>query len=295
MSDIFVSYKREDEARVAQLVRVLEGAGHAVWWDRALPGAEGWRENITAALAAARVVVVCWTRESIGPEGKFVQDEASRAGPRLVQVLLDRGIAPPLGFGADQALDLSYWRSGANNPFSQDLLALVRAKLNGKPAPKPKGPASRAFKRFVYGGGLTAFALGLLAFAWATPVVRETTCALPVPGLARTCCEAGFTEKIADVDEAWTPATREAPMTLSLSAPAFPSEADARADAQLRLILDARQICTITNSQTKRLAGAEAREPRIDCTEIAGRWRCMADYIAHCQTEERLTVARCPR
>lgn len=95
MSDIFLSYKREDEARAARLVRALEGAGLSVWWDRGLPGGESWRANTEAALDAAKVVIVYWTRACTGAEGGFVREEASRAGARLVPVLLERGVRPP--------------------------------------------------------------------------------------------------------------------------------------------------------------------------------------------------------
>lgn len=38
MTDVFISYKREDEARVGRLVQALEKAGLKLWWDRDLPG-----------------------------------------------------------------------------------------------------------------------------------------------------------------------------------------------------------------------------------------------------------------
>ena len=41
MNEVFVSYKREDEARVGRLVQALEGTGLSIWWDR---GLAGWRE-----------------------------------------------------------------------------------------------------------------------------------------------------------------------------------------------------------------------------------------------------------
>ena len=79
MSDVFISYKREDEVRVARLARALEQAGLAVWWDRGLPGAESWRENIASALHAAKCVLVVWSHGSVGVEGAFVRDEAGAA------------------------------------------------------------------------------------------------------------------------------------------------------------------------------------------------------------------------
>jgi hypothetical protein len=79
MSEIFISYKREDEARVGRLVKALQGAGFlSIWWDRGLAGGENWRSQIENELAAARCVIVVWTHQSGGPAGDFVRDEAGR-------------------------------------------------------------------------------------------------------------------------------------------------------------------------------------------------------------------------
>ena len=43
MSDVFLSYKSEDAARVAPVVCALQSAGLNVWWDRHLPGGENWQ------------------------------------------------------------------------------------------------------------------------------------------------------------------------------------------------------------------------------------------------------------
>ena len=84
MSEIFVSYKREDETRVGSVVRALEGAGLSVWWDRGLPGGESWRSQIQNALDTAKCVIVVWTHQSVGPSGDFVRDEAGCAKRRNV-------------------------------------------------------------------------------------------------------------------------------------------------------------------------------------------------------------------
>src|SRR5580704_19347936 len=121
MPHVMVSYKREDEPRVAQLVRALRSHGLEVWWDQGLPGGEAWRENIEKALAEAGCVVVVWSHGSTGPDGGFVRDEASRAKARghLVPVVID-GVMPPLGFGELQAVDLKRWKGNAKDPFFVD-------------------------------------------------------------------------------------------------------------------------------------------------------------------------------
>lgn len=296
MTDIFLSYKREDEARVARLVQALEGAGLSLWWDRGLPGGEEWRANIETALDATKVVLVCWTHASVGPEGGFVRDEASRAKGRLVPVMLERGVRLPLGFGQVQAIDLSHWHGNARDPFFQDLLALLRARLDGAPAPKPKGPAHRAFRRFVYSGGLATAALALTGFLWSTPAARESICTLPVaqPKLSRGCCRAGFTQKSFVRDTAYTLAPVEKTGYLRQSEQFFPSEAAARLDVAARLDTDAAQLCAIGDQQFERVASVAAVVTRHDCRKTAAGWTCAADYRATCAVERREIVQRCP-
>ncbi len=195
MSDVFVSYKREDEVRVDRLVRGLEAQGLSVWWDRDLPGGESWRHQIEAALAAAKCTVVVWTKASAGPAGSFVRDEAGRAARSnlLVPVLLDK-VDPPLGFGELQAIDLTRWRGKAGDPFFQDLLAAVRAKIAGTDVPKPRGPIARLRRRLTWGSVATA-ATGLVAaFASNTLQVQNHACALPLgqPALSDACGALGL-------------------------------------------------------------------------------------------------------
>lgn len=157
MTDVFISYKRDDEQRIARLVDALEKHGLSVWWDRGLPSGENWRDYIENALNDSGVVVVAWTEASVGPGGGFVRDEATRAlgENRLIPVLLDT-VRPPLGFGEIQALDLRHWRSNPNDPFVLDLVALIRARLEGRNAPAPSGPRKRMMRRVWAGGGVTA-------------------------------------------------------------------------------------------------------------------------------------------
>jgi hypothetical protein len=181
MTDVFISYKREDETRALRLVRALERAGLTVWWDRALPGAESWHNGIAQALETARCVVVLWSKGSVGPEGQFVRDEAGRALKRgcLVPVLLDR-VDPPLGFGELQAIDLSRWRGGTRDPFFRDLESAVRAKLEGRSVPAAVGPRTRLARRLAAGSG-ASLALALLSAFGANALgVQSRVCAASV-------------------------------------------------------------------------------------------------------------------
>jgi len=194
VSDIFISYKREDEVRVGRLARALEKVGFSIWWDRGLPGGESWRANIASALESARCVVVVWSQGSVGVEGAFVRDEAGRAMARglLVPVMIDR-VGPPLGFGELQAVDLSHWRGSPSDPFFRDLVGVIRAKLEGKPSPKPKGPTARVTQRIIYGGASSATLAAVAAFAFNTFGVASNFCTAPglQPGLSDVCGAVG--------------------------------------------------------------------------------------------------------
>jgi hypothetical protein len=195
MSEVFISYKREDEVRVGRLVQALERQGLSVWWDRELPGGESWRTNIEAALDKARCVVAVWTRGSVGLAGSFVRDEAARAARKglLVPVLLDK-VDPPLGFGEIQAIDLTRWRGKPNDPFLQDLLAAVRARIDGRPVPAPLGPMKRLRRRMTAGAAASVLLAAGAAFANNVLQVQNRACAMPVaqPGLSDLCGALGL-------------------------------------------------------------------------------------------------------
>lgn len=195
MNEIFISYKREDEARVGRLVRALEGTGLSVWWDRGLPGGESWRQQIQTALDAAKCVIAVWTHESVGPAGDFVRDEAAQAKRRgvLVPVMLDK-VDLPLGFGEIQAMDLTHWKGSPRDPFFQDLCAAVAAKLEGRAVPPAKGPMKRLMRRLTFSSLASAIGLGGLAFGFNLFSAQDQVCGISLlqPQISDVCGALGL-------------------------------------------------------------------------------------------------------
>jgi len=74
VSDIFLSYAREDLERVKRIVAACEAKGWSVFWDRTIPAGKTWREIIGKALDEASCVVVAWSRTSVN--SRWVQEEA---------------------------------------------------------------------------------------------------------------------------------------------------------------------------------------------------------------------------
>ena len=128
MSDLFISYKAEDRARVRPLVDALEADGLSVWWDAHIGGGDEWRDTIARHLDEARCVIVVWSKRSVGPEGRFVRDEAARALRRgaYLPVRIDK-VEPPLGFGETQALPLGGWKGNRSDPRYMAVANAVRA------------------------------------------------------------------------------------------------------------------------------------------------------------------------
>jgi hypothetical protein len=188
--DIFLSYKSEDERLAARLRKALEAEGFSVWWDRSLLPAESWRGQIQSSLDAAAATIVIWTRESTGPGGDFVRDEAgqAKARGRLVPVLMEK-TRLPLGFAELQAIDLVGWKGDIRNIFFRDLVATIQAKLDGKSAPKPKGPLRRTLRRSSTAFLSTATMGALFAFFANLMSIQDKVCSLPLaqPKLSDAC------------------------------------------------------------------------------------------------------------
>ena len=257
MSDVFISYKREDEVRVGRLAKALEKAGFAVWWDRGLPGGESWRTNIGAALADARCVVVVWSHGSVGVEGAFVRDEAGRAMARgiLVPVMIDQ-VGPPLGFGELQAIDLTRWRGRSGDPFFQDLVGVIRAKLENGPTPKPKGPTARVARRLLYGASSSAGVAAVAAFAFNTFGVAANICTIPgmQPGLSDACGSMRLGDRPSQAERlAWAAKPAGSCQALREHVARFPEGAYRREAADL---LTARRVTTeeVWSPSTRSLA-----------------------------------------
>jgi hypothetical protein len=295
MSSVFVSYCREDEVRASALAKALMRQGLDVWWDKHLVANSNWRSEIEAAIERSDVVVVCWSKASVGERGAFVKDEASRAGTRLIQVLLE-GVNPPLGFGEYQAIDFKGWKGSTRDPFFSDLMGAISAKLNGEGPPKPKGPTKAAFRRLLYQGGGSALVLSLMGVVLSLPNVQSALCKWEVsrPYTDQMCCFAGVSEKELKPSGKKLLATRSAGSYLRQAPAPFVSQADAARDAQQRAVPDAEILCTALVHESERLVSSSAKSESSDCRETAVGWFCGLNYVAVCQVEVPELVLRCP-
>ncbi len=140
--DVFISYSRDDRAKVEKIANALVDRGLHVWWDPKIKTGAGFRQEISEALDATRSVIVIWSRHSVA--SRFVADEADEGAAReiLFPALIDN-VDIPLGFRQIQTADLTHWRGNLNdNAFKAfiDAVADGAAAHAGAPDRKPAPP-----------------------------------------------------------------------------------------------------------------------------------------------------------
>ena len=131
MADIFVSYSRQDKARVAPLVAALEDEGWSVWWDPAITPGDEFDALISKELDAARALLVVWTTASV--DSRWVRGEARDAADRgvLVPVRFESARLP-IDFRAVHTTDLDDWGENRQHVGFRSLCQALEAKLGAK-------------------------------------------------------------------------------------------------------------------------------------------------------------------
>jgi len=129
MSDIFISYKREDQTAAKTLAELLENNRWTVWWDPQLRAGEHFDKVIERELDNAKCVIVIWSSRSI--QSQYVKDEASYAlrNNKLIPVAIEK-VLPPFRFQGLHTLHLSDWPNLADSPAFQKLLADIQYILS---------------------------------------------------------------------------------------------------------------------------------------------------------------------
>jgi len=170
MAAIFLSYAREDRRFAEVLARVLEGAGHSVWWDRRIGGGEEFSAEIEAELDRSDIVLVAWSKESV--KSRWVRDEAAVGGDTgiLVAVSID-GSLPAMGFRQFHSLDLAGWKGGKRDERTAELLRSVERRLARKDGAEAAKAIAEPKPRLAWPSGrplwMMAAALMLVIAGWA--------------------------------------------------------------------------------------------------------------------------------
>ena len=127
--DVFVSYSREDQKEVIQLVQALSDAGIRVFYDREIAPGQRWADFLSSAVASAGALMFCIGRNTRDSEGQNqeLQLMRDRHDVLLIPVLLP-GAAPsnvPEFLRDRQWLDL---RDGVSKNGIDALLSAFRTR-----------------------------------------------------------------------------------------------------------------------------------------------------------------------
>lgn len=136
MADVFISYAREDLERVRPIVRLLEGAGWSVFWDRTIPPGMTWRQFIGKALDDATCVIVVWSESSVVSDWVIEEADDGRQRKILIPITIEV-VKPPLGFRSFQHGDFSEWRGDAEHKMAKNLLKSIERIVEESPPPEP--------------------------------------------------------------------------------------------------------------------------------------------------------------
>jgi putative lipoic acid-binding regulatory protein len=192
VTDIFLSYAKEDRERARNLATALEAAGWSVWWDRNIQVGQAFDQAIENALDSAKCVVVLWSKHSISSE--WVKNEAASAADsgKLVPALID-DVRLPLEFRRKQTANLIGWEQEPSHPGFQALCGGIAAAAGSPQAARPSDVSprqqagTRRGRRVIAGTAVLAAALaGGAYFAvrqLRSPVAERPTAEVPASGL----------------------------------------------------------------------------------------------------------------
>jgi hypothetical protein len=132
-ADVFISYARENRSQADALARELSGRGWTVWWDRWIGLGRLFPKVIGRELAAARCVVVLWSRRSVHSGWVLFEAMVGHNRNILIPIRLEK-VDLPVPFQELQTADLFGQR------YSEQLEECMKAIA----AIVPPGPAPKA-------------------------------------------------------------------------------------------------------------------------------------------------------
>ncbi len=144
MTDVYISYVREDRKRVRPLVRFLRNEGLDVWWDENPPADGKWTPTVRRALVESAAIIVFWSEQSAA--SSWIAAEANHAHDRraLVPVMLE-DCKPPAPFDKIISADLIKWKGQTDDEEFEDVVRKVKELVEAwkatsatpPPAPEP--------------------------------------------------------------------------------------------------------------------------------------------------------------
>jgi hypothetical protein len=124
MTDVFISYKREQRELVFRINERLRDLKLNTWFDGSLESGASFSQQITRRVKEAGAVVVCWSPGATRSDWVVAEAQEGHRRRVLCPVLVENCDADqiPLPFNALHTLDLREWDGSSSHPSWQLLV-----------------------------------------------------------------------------------------------------------------------------------------------------------------------------
>lgn len=129
MSDIFLSYKREDKETAQKIMEAFIQEGFSVWWDNIIPIGAPFRDDIEVEVKAAGCVVVLWSNKSKKSTNVKTEADVGFNKNILIPILIE-DVNPPFEYTRIKAANLVEWDGTSSYHEFQLILESIRNILD---------------------------------------------------------------------------------------------------------------------------------------------------------------------
>lgn len=145
MSDVFISYSRDDQEAVRRLAEAVKAQGYEVWWDDQLPPHLSYGDVVAQKVGGAKAAIVVWSANAAASKWVRAEAEMARLQRKLVQTTID-GAEPPMPFNQLHYVSLADWNGEPDHPawtkVKESLAALAGPPAAAAAMPPPPEPAA---------------------------------------------------------------------------------------------------------------------------------------------------------
>jgi hypothetical protein len=139
VSDVFISYSRENQEVVRRLAEAVKRLGYDVWWDDQLPPHLSYGDVISQKVGGAKAAIVVWSANATQSEWVRAEADMALGQKKLIQTSID-GRDPPMPFNQLHYVSLADWDGSDDHPgwtkVKESLVALCGAP-GAEAAPVP--------------------------------------------------------------------------------------------------------------------------------------------------------------
>ncbi len=129
MTDVFISYKREERDKAEIIAKALSQRGYNVWWDVDLLPGEKFAQEIREIIRNTKTAIVLWSKKAV--TSPYVIDEATISRKRgiLIPVRIE-DCEIPIGFGGLHTLDLTKWQGDTDDEIFNKLIKAIEKHVD---------------------------------------------------------------------------------------------------------------------------------------------------------------------